>query len=126
MRHRVAGKKLGRSTAQRASLRRTLLNQLFTHGRIRTTEAKAKSIRGEAERIISIAKRGLKAEGAAGVVSARRITLARLNDKSVVAKLFSDIAPRYAERLGGYTRIMRLGHRLGDAAPIVLLELVEE
>jgi large subunit ribosomal protein L17 len=125
MRHKVSGRKLGRSSAQRNALRRTLLNQLFTHGRIRTTEAKAKAIRGEAERIISIAKRGLKA-GELRTVSARRLTLSRLNDKAVVEKLFGDIAPRYAERAGGYTRILKLGPRLGDAAPIVLLELVEE
>jgi large subunit ribosomal protein L17 len=126
MRHKVSGRKLGRSSAHRASMRRTLINQLFTHGRIRTTEAKAKSIKGEAERIISIAKRGLKAGEGTGAVTARRLTLSRLNDKTVVDKLFSDIAPRYAERAGGYTRILKLGQRLGDAASIVLLELVEE
>jgi large subunit ribosomal protein L17 len=125
MRHKVHGRKLGRSSDQRAALRRILLKQLFTHGRIRTTEAKAKAIKGEAEKIISIAKRGLKA-GELQIVHARRLTLSRLNDKTVVDKLFEDIAPRYAERAGGYTRLLRIGQRLGDAAPMVLLELVEE
>lgn len=125
MRHSVFGRKLGRPSDQRSALRRNLLNQLFTHGRIRTTEAKAKAIKGEAEKIISIAKRGLKA-GELQAVHARRLTLSRLNDKGTVEKLFADIAPRYAERAGGYTRILRVGQRLGDAAPIVLLELVEE
>jgi len=125
MRHKVHGRKLGRSSDQRAALRRIQLNQLFTHGRIRTTEAKAKAIKGEAEKIISIAKRGLKA-GDLQVVHARQLTFSRLNDKAVVEKLFADIAPRYAERPGGYTRLLRVGQRLGDAASVVLLELVEE
>ena len=125
MRHNVFGRKLGRSSDHRIALRRNLLNQLFTHGRIKTTEAKAKAIKGEAEKIISIAKRGLKA-GELNVVHARRLTQSRLNNKATVAKLFEDIAPRYAERPGGYTRILRVGQRLGDAASIVLLELVEE
>lgn len=125
MRHRVFGRKLGRSSAQRTALRRTLLTQLFTHGRIRTTAAKAKAIRGEAEKIISIAKRGLRA-GDIQAVNARRIALSRLNGSAAVKKVFDDYAPRFAERPGGYTRIVRLGQRLGDAAEMVLLELVEE
>jgi large subunit ribosomal protein L17 len=125
MRHKVFGRRLGRSSDHRAALRRNLLNQLFTHGRIRTTEAKAKAVKGEAEKIISIAKRGLQA-GEGQAVHARRLSLSRLNNKASVEKLFSDIAPRYAERAGGYTRILRIGRRLGDAAPVVLLELVEE
>jgi large subunit ribosomal protein L17 len=125
MRHKVFGRRLGRAADHRAALRRNLLNQLFTHGRIRTTEAKAKAIKGEAEKIISIAKRGLLA-GELKAVHARRLTLARLNNKTSVEKLFADIAPRYAERAGGYTRILRVGQRQGDAAAMVLLELVEE
>ena len=125
MRHKVSGRKLGRPSDQRAALRRNLINQLIAHGRIRTTVAKAKAIRGEAERIISIAKRGLVA-GELNTVNARRITLARLNDSAAVKKLFDEIAPRFAERAGGYTRILRLGRRLGDAADMALLELVEE
>lgn len=125
MRHRIAGRKLGRNSAQRKALFRNLVTELFQHERIRTTEAKAKAIKGEAEKIISIAKRGLQA-GELQIVNARRLTLSRLNDKTVVDKLFADIAPRYAERAGGYTRLLRLGQRLGDAAPMVLLELVEE
>jgi large subunit ribosomal protein L17 len=125
MRHNVFGRRLGRSSDQRVALRRNLLNQLFTHGRIKTTEAKAKAIKGEAEKIISIAKRGLKA-GEQKAVHARRLTQSRLNNRATVEKLFAELAPRYAERPGGYTRILRVGQRLGDAASIVLLELVEE
>jgi len=125
MRHKVSGRKLGRPSDQRAALRRNLIGQLFAHGRIRTTAAKAKAIRGEAERIISAAKRGLQA-GELKAVNARRLALARLDDAAAVSKLFAEIAPRYAQRPGGYTRVLRLGRRLGDAAEMVLLELVEE
>lgn len=124
MRHRIFGRKLGRSSAQRVGLRRTLITQLFARGRIRTTEAKAKAIRGEAEKIITLAKHGVKA-GEARAVHARRLAAARLNNSEALKKLFDDLAPRYADRPGGYTRIVRLGQRLGDAAEMVLLELVE-
>ena len=125
MRHNVFGRKLGRPSDQRVALRRNLITQFFDNGRIRTTEAKAKSIRSEAERIVTLAKRGLKA-GGLKAVNARRLAIARLNSKSSVKKLFDEIAPRYSERKGGYTRLVRLGQRLGDAAEIVLLEFVEE
>lgn len=124
MRHRVAGRKLGRSTGQRAALRRTLITEFFRHERIRTTRAKADAIRGAAERLITTAKRG-NAAGELKAVHARRLAAARLNDPEVVKKLFDEIAPRYADRPGGYTRIVRLGSRPGDAAEMVLLELVE-
>ncbi len=124
MRHRVAGRKLGRSTGQRTALRRTLITEFFRHERIRTTRAKADAIRGAAERLITTAKRG-NAAGELKAVHARRLAAARLNDPEVVKKLFDDIAPRYADRPGGYTRIVRLGSRPGDAAEMVLLELVE-
>jgi len=132
MKHRVAGHKLGRSTAQRNSLRRTMITQLIAHERIETTEAKAKSIRGEAEKLITLAKRGLKAGqgeeqlAKARLVHARRLALARLNDPDMVKKLFETIAPRYEKRNGGYTRLLKLGPRRGDSAPMVLLEMVEE
>ena len=132
MKHGVAGRKLGRSTAQRASLRRILITQLLQHERIKTTEAKAKFIRGEAEKLITLAKRGLnagageEAAAKAKLVHARRLARARLNDSAVVDKLFETIAPRYDKRAGGYTRILKLGTRLGDAADMVLLEMVEE
>jgi large subunit ribosomal protein L17 len=110
---------------------------LLHHERIETTEAKAKAIRGQAEKLITLAKRGLVAEqeDPARGVHARRLAAGRMNrwmtdpDGAVVdilAKLFDDIAPRYADRPGGYTRVYKLGPRKGDAAPMVLLELVEE
>ncbi len=126
MRHKVAGKKLSRSKDARKALRRSLVRQLFEHERIRTTEAKAKFARREAERLITLAKRG-NAAGGAQMVHARRVVAARLGGApEIVKKLFDDIAPRYADRPGGYTRIVRLGLRQGDAAEMVLWELVEE
>ncbi len=125
MRHRVAGYKLNRGKDERAGLRRNLVNQLFTHERIRTTRAKALAIRGQAERLITLAKRG-NAAGGAQMVHARRLAAARMGNPEVVKKLFDDIAPRYMDRPGGYTRIHKLGPRLGDAAEMVLIELVEE
>ncbi len=125
MRHKVAGRRLSRGKDERAALRRILINQLFEHERIRTTRAKAEAVRGAAERLITLAKKGNKA-GDAQMVHARRLAAARLNNTEIVQKLFDDIAPRYADRLGGYTRILKLGKRQGDAAELVLLELVEE
>jgi large subunit ribosomal protein L17 len=136
MRHRVAGKKLNRSGGNRKALRRTLVTALFHHERVETTEAKAKAIRGQAEKLITLAKRGLVAgeQDPARGIHARRLAAGRLDrwvtepDGTVVdilEKLFGDIAPRYMDRPGGYTRIYKLGPRKGDAAPMVLLELVE-
>ena len=132
MNHQMAGRKLGRSLTQRNGLRRTMLKQLVEHERIKTTEAKAKFIRGELERLITTAKRGLTAGAGdtpvakARVVHARRMAQAKLDDAKLVKKLFDTIAPRYEKRPGGYTRILKLGPRLGDAAEMVLLEMVEE
>jgi large subunit ribosomal protein L17 len=124
MRHQVAGYKLGRDSDQRKGLRRTLINQLFEHERIKTTRAKAQAIRGDAERLITLARNS--GEGSdIDKVNARRLAAARLNNPDMVRKLFDDIAPRYTNRPGGYTRMLKLGQRLGDAAEIVLLELVE-
>lgn len=125
MRHKVAGYRLGRSTGHRTALRKNLTKQLFEHERIRTTRAKADAIRGQAERLITLAKRG-NAAGDAKMVHARRLAAARLGDAKIVQKLFDDIAPRYEKRPGGYTRMLKLGPRKGDAAEMVLLELVEE
>ena len=136
MRHRVAGKRLNRSSGNRKALRRNLVTALLHHERIETTEAKAKAIRGQAEKLITLAKRGLVAEqqDPARGVHARRLAAGRMNrwmtepDGTVVdilEKLFDDIAPRFQDRPGGYTRIYKLGPRKGDAAPMVLLELVE-
>ncbi len=125
MRHQVAGYKLGRTKDQRIGLRRTLINQLFTHERIQTTRAKAMAIRGDAEKLITLARNSEKGDDAAKVF-ARRKAAAELNDAEVVKRLFDEIAPRFASRNGGYTRIYKLGPRLGDAAEMVLIELVEE
>ena len=125
MRHRVAGKRLNRSSGHRKALRRNLITELFRHERIPTTHAKAAAIRGEAEKLITTAKRGNTA-GEEKAVHARRLVSARLNDPEIVKKLFDDIAPRFADRPGGYTRIIKLGPRTGDAAEIALIELVEE
>ena len=125
MRHRIAGKKLGRQKDERTALRRILVAQLFEHESIHTTHTKALAIRGQAERLITLAKRGVK-EGDASMVHARRLAAARLSNPQIVNKLFDEIAPRYAERPGGYTRMLKLGPRLGDAAEMVRLELVED
>ena len=117
MRHHVAGRRLSRSTDQRRALRKNLITQLFKHDRIKTTEAKAKAVRGDAEKLVTLAKRG--------DLHGRRLAASRLNDSEVVKKLFDELATRFADRAGGYTRILRLGPRLGDGAVMVLLELVE-
>ncbi|MEI6289065.1 MAG: 50S ribosomal protein L17 [Chloroflexota bacterium] len=126
MRHQVAGYKLGRSKGARTALRRTLIKQFFTHERITTTKTKAQAIRGDAERMITVARRSAEAAPAAKV-NARRLVASRLGGgDDVVRKLFDEIAPRFATRPGGYTRILKLGPRFGDSAEMVILELVEE
>ena len=115
MRHRIHGKKLNRSSSHRKALRMNLATQLFIHGRIQTTFHKAKFVQGHAERLITIAKRGLaKAEERGDeliAVHARRQVARRLNnDRNLVGKVFDELAPRYADRAGGYTRILKLGH----------------
>ena len=125
MRHKIAGKKLSRGKDERRALRKIMINQLFTHERIRTTRAKAQAIRGQAERLITLAKRGNSA-GDAQMVHARRLAAARMGDPEMVKKLFDDIAPRFVDRPGGYTRILKLGPRYGDSAEMVLIELIEE
>ena len=125
MRHQVAGYRLGRTKDQRIGLRRTLINQLFTHERIQTTHAKAMAIRGDAEKLITLARNSSKGSDI-DKVNARRLAAARMNDAELVKRLFDEIAPRFANRPGGYTRMYKLGPRLGDAADMVLLELVEE
>lgn len=125
MRHRITGHKLSRGKDERTALRRILIRQLFEHERIQTTRAKAETVRGQAERLITLAKRG-NAAGDEKMVHARRLAAARLGNADAVKKLFDDIAPRYADRQGGYTRMVKLGPRQGDLAEMVLLELVEE
>jgi len=124
MRHKIGTKKLSRGKDESRALRKTLIKQLFEHERIQTTIAKAKAIRGQAERLITLAKRTKDSE-AAGKVHARRLAASRLGDPTLVKKLFDDIAPRYVNRPGGYTRILKLGMRQGDAAEMALIELVE-
>jgi large subunit ribosomal protein L17 len=110
----------------RIALRRTLIKQFFTHERITTTRAKAEAIRGDAERMITLARKTAEAPAVAKV-NARRLIAARLGGgDDVVRKLFDDIAPRFATRPGGYTRMLKLGPRFGDSAEMVMLELVEE
>jgi large subunit ribosomal protein L17 len=126
MRHRVFGKKLSRTKEQRLALRRNLITELFRHGAIQTTETKIDAIRGEAEKMITSAKRAVASGNALQQVNARRLVARRLTDPKVVKKLFDEIAPKYQERPGGYTKVYKLGRRVGDAAPMALLELIEE
>lgn len=130
MRHRVKGKKLGRDSGHRKALRRNLTISLFEHGRIKTTLQKAQFARGHVERLITIAKRGYRRMEESGkqedLVHAQRVAASRLyNRRDLVQKLFDDIAPHYADRDGGYTRILKLGPRKGDRAEMVYLELVD-
>ena len=116
MRHRNKGRKLSRTHTHRKALLRNMATSLFRHERIETTTAKAKELRPVAERLITLARRG--------DVHARRLAGRKIQDRDVLGKLFDDIAPRYSERPGGYTRILRLGHRKGDGAEMSLIELV--
>ncbi len=116
MRHKIAGRGLSRSSGHRQSLFRNLVSELLDHEKIITTEAKAKEVRGMAEKMITLGKKG-------GLHSYRQ-ALSFMTDEKVATKVFSELAPRYAERHGGYTRIVKLGPRLGDNASMVQLELV--
>src|ERR687886_479042 len=116
MRHQKQGRKLGRDSAHRRALYATMTGQLIEHGRIKTTLAKAKELRPVAERMITLGKRG--------DLHAHRQAVSFLRRKDIAHQLFADIAPRYTERPGGYTRIVKLGPRQGDAAEMAYLELV--
>jgi large subunit ribosomal protein L17 len=116
MRHRVAGRKLSRHTQHRELMFRNMVVSLLQHERIRTTLAKGKELRGWADRIISLGKQG--------TLHARRRAFALLRDKGIVKKLFDEIAPKFKDRQGGYTRVYKLGWRQGDGAPLSLVELV--
>jgi large subunit ribosomal protein L17 len=125
MRHRVAHRKLGRVTEHRIALLRNQAEALLRHERIETTVPKAKELRPFVERLITIAKRGIAGGGANGrTLHARRLVLQDIQNRDVVAKLFETIAPRFEARPGGYTRILRLGFRRGDAAEVAQIELV--
>jgi large subunit ribosomal protein L17 len=125
MRHQVAGKKLNRNSGNRKALRSTLIKQLFAHDKIKTTRAKAQAIRGEAEKLITVAKNSSKGSEI-DKVNARRLAASKLNNAAAVKRLFDNIAPRFENRNGGYTRVIKLGPRKGDDAEMVLLELVED
>jgi large subunit ribosomal protein L17 len=119
MRHLKAGRKLGRNASHRLALMRNLSRALIEHGRIITTVAKAKEARRFFEKLVTLAKKG--------TLHARRLALSRLRDKEAVTKLFEDVAPRFADRQGGYTRVIkRMQRRLGDAGPTAFLELLKE
>jgi large subunit ribosomal protein L17 len=117
MRHSVKGRKLGRTASHRSALLNALTTSLLKHKRIRTTEAKAKEARTFIEKLITKAKKN--------DLHARRQVVALINDKDVVKELFSEIIPKIGERPGGYTRVVKLGNRNGDAAPMAILELVD-
>ncbi|TYO95704.1 LSU ribosomal protein L17P [Geothermobacter ehrlichii] len=118
MRHRKTGRRLGRNSSHRKAMLRNMVTSLFEHEKITTTDARAKELRKLAEKMITLGKRG--------TLHARRQALEVIRDKKVVAKLFERIAPRYQERNGGYTRIIKIGHRSGDNAAMSIIELVEE
>ncbi len=117
MRHRRSGRKLGRDASHRKALYANLAGALIEHGRIKTTEAKAKEVRPIAEQMITLGRRG--------DLAARRRALSYLRSQEIVHKLFADVGPRFVERPGGYSRIVKLGPRPGDSAPMVYLELVD-
>ena len=125
MRHQIAGYRLGRSTGARVALRRNLIKQFFTHERITTTRTKAAAIRGDAERLITIARNSAQGSDV-DKLNARRLVISKLGDNKILNRLFNEIAPRYANRPGGYTRVLKLGPRMGDSAEMVILELDEE
>ena len=118
MRHRKIGKKLNRTSAHRSALMRNMVTSLLEHERIETTDAKAKALRGLADRMITLGKRG--------DLHARRQVLGVVRSKKVTAKLFGDLAERFRDRPGGYTRVIKVGNRVGDAAPVSIIELVED
>ncbi|MGO8839839.1 MAG: 50S ribosomal protein L17 [Methyloceanibacter sp.] len=117
MRHRNAGRKLNRTASHRLALFASLATALIKHEQIVTTLPKAKELRRVADRLITLAKRG--------DLHARRLAMSRIRDEAMVAKLFGTLGPRYADRAGGYTRVLKAGFRYGDSAPMAVIELVE-
>lgn len=118
MRHRVRGRQLSRTSSHKRAMLRNMATSLFQHDRIVTTEAKAKELRPYAERLITLARRG--------DLHARRQVERRIKDRAVAGRLFAEIGPRFASRPGGYTRIVKLGHRVGDGAETARIELLAE
>jgi large subunit ribosomal protein L17 len=117
MRHRTGGRKLNRNASHRKALFRNMVTSLLEHERITTTDAKAKELRGITDRMITLGKRG--------DLHARRQALSVIRSKEVTAKVFDELADRYRDRPGGYTRVIKVGHRHGDAAPVSIIELVD-
>jgi large subunit ribosomal protein L17 len=118
MRHRAKGRQLSRTSTHRRAMLNNMATSLFEHGRVVTTEAKAKELRPFAEKLITLARRG--------DLHARRLVERRIKDRDTLGKLFSEIGPRFAARPGGYTRILKMGHRPGDGADIARIELLSE
>ncbi len=118
MRHRVKGRQLSRTASHKRALMRNLATSLFRHERVVTTEAKAKELRPYAERLITLARRG--------DLHARRLAERRIKDRQILDRLFREIGPRFAGRPGGYTRILKVGHRKGDGADMARIELLSE
>lgn len=116
MRHRKSGRKLGRNSSHRKAMFRNMVTSLLEHGRIKTTDTRAKELRKVAAKMITLGKKG--------TLHARRLAAAYVRDEAVVAKLFAEIAPGFAEREGGYTRIVKIGNRHGDNAPMAIIELM--
>ena len=116
MRHQKSGRKLGSDASHRRAMLRTLAAKIIEHGRVKTTEAKAKEVRSVVDKFITLAKRG--------DVSARRQVLGEVPNRELVQKLFTEVAEKYVDRAGGYTRISKIGPRQGDGAPLVFIELV--
>lgn len=117
MRHKVSGRKFGRERDHRRLMLKSLVNSLVEHGRINTTVAKAKEIRGIAERVLTYGKKG--------TVHHRRLAFKVLNNRTLVKKVFDELAPLYTDRNGGYTRVLKNGYRKGDSAPMAIIEFVE-
>ena len=118
MHHRAKGRQLSRTSSHKRALLNNMAASLFAHGRVVTTEAKAKELRPSAEKLITLARRG--------DLHARRLVERRIKDRDTLGKLFSEIGPRFAARPGGYTRILKMGHRPGDGADIARIELLSE
>ena len=118
MRHRTKGRQLSRTSSHRRALLNNMATSLFEHGRVITTEAKAKELRPFAEKLITLARRG--------DLHARRLVERKIKDRETLSRLFSEIGPRFAARPGGYTRILKMGHREGDGADIARIELLSE
>jgi large subunit ribosomal protein L17 len=118
MRHRAKGRQLSRTSSHRRAMLNNMATSLFVHGRVITTEAKAKELRPFAEKLITLARRG--------DLHARRLVERRIKDRETLTRLFGEIGPRFAARPGGYTRILKLGHREGDGADVARIELLAE